>query len=318
MTSENRPIPVPPRDDPNRENLSALFDGELHGDAARFAMRRLGHDVQWRDACGRWQLLGDVLRGQASAQAPADFAARVEAALAAEQVGLAALGDREAAPAAVRPRRWRRIGGAALAASVAFIAFLSVRPDLDETASTPPPETVATTPAATGAATASTGPVASVPQVRAPAPAEAPAQPASELGLAAAAVAVAELPRRAGRQSSTRSQAQRAGLRAARETRAPLQVASAAPAGTAVATLRATGEADALHPFMPEAGEIPSRPWPRAGLPDSGAFTASYRTRGYPAGGGEARSFYPFEPRLPQQVEPAGETPIQLREGPRP
>ncbi|WP_206410081.1 sigma-E factor negative regulatory protein, partial [Lysobacter enzymogenes] len=48
-----------------RENLSALFDGELDGDAARFAFKRLGHDAQWREACGRWQLCGDVLRRRA-------------------------------------------------------------------------------------------------------------------------------------------------------------------------------------------------------------------------------------------------------------
>ena len=53
----------------DRETLSALFDGELRGDAARFALKRLGHDAQWRQACGRWQLYGDVLRGQATAVA---------------------------------------------------------------------------------------------------------------------------------------------------------------------------------------------------------------------------------------------------------
>ena len=38
----------------DRETLSALFDGELEDDAARFALRRLDHDAGWRDACSRW------------------------------------------------------------------------------------------------------------------------------------------------------------------------------------------------------------------------------------------------------------------------
>nr|WP_254696267.1 sigma-E factor negative regulatory protein [Lysobacter enzymogenes] len=49
----------------DNETLSALFDGELDGDAARFAFKRLSHDGQWREACGRWQLCGDVLRRRA-------------------------------------------------------------------------------------------------------------------------------------------------------------------------------------------------------------------------------------------------------------
>ena len=36
------------------EALSALFDGELGGDAARFALKRLDHDREWRQACERW------------------------------------------------------------------------------------------------------------------------------------------------------------------------------------------------------------------------------------------------------------------------
>lgn len=319
MMSDTRHAPASDKHAPDRETLSALFDGELHGDGARFAMRRLGHDAHWRDACGRWQLLGDVLRGQASAQAPADFAARVEAALAAERVGQAALATREDRQAAPAPRRWGRIGGAALAASVAVVAVLSLRPGLDGSASAPPQEAVATAPAPDpDVARPPEARVASVPQVNAPAPVETPAQPASELGLAAAAVAVAELPRRA-RGQSTRSQAQRAGTRAARGARAPLQVASAAPAGsTAVATLTAPMESDELHPFLPDLDEVPSRPWPRAAMPPGGAFTASYRTAGYPETGDEIRSFYPFEPRLPQQPQPRSELSSPLREGPRP
>ncbi|HUH91122.1 MAG TPA: sigma-E factor negative regulatory protein, partial [Lysobacter sp.] len=109
------------------ETLSALFDGQLHDDARRFALKRLGHDVQWRRACGRWQLAGDVLRGNAMAAAPAGFAERVMAAVA--QESLPADGAIPAIPAPGKAqvrahRRW--IGGAALAASVAMAALFVV------------------------------------------------------------------------------------------------------------------------------------------------------------------------------------------------
>ncbi|TZF80644.1 sigma-E factor negative regulatory protein, partial [Cognatilysobacter lacus] len=56
----------------DQETLSALFDGELRADARRFALRRLEHDAGWKDDCGRWQLVGDVLRRQAPIAAPGD------------------------------------------------------------------------------------------------------------------------------------------------------------------------------------------------------------------------------------------------------
>ena len=65
----------------DREALSALFDGELAGDAARFALKRLDHDQDWRDSCERWQVVGDVLRGAANPRMPSTFAARVHDAL---------------------------------------------------------------------------------------------------------------------------------------------------------------------------------------------------------------------------------------------
>ncbi|HEY9254277.1 MAG TPA: RseA family anti-sigma factor, partial [Stenotrophomonas sp.] len=60
-----------------RQQLSALIDGELPADEARFLLRRLQHDEELSGCHERWQLCGDVLRGMASAPAPADFAARV-------------------------------------------------------------------------------------------------------------------------------------------------------------------------------------------------------------------------------------------------
>ncbi|MFT4248533.1 MAG: RseA family anti-sigma factor, partial [Pseudomonas sp.] len=65
-----------------RQQLSALIDGELAADETRFLLRRLEHDEELSGCHERWQMLGDVLRGAACAPAPADFAARVRAAVA--------------------------------------------------------------------------------------------------------------------------------------------------------------------------------------------------------------------------------------------
>jgi hypothetical protein len=101
--------PLHPRED--REALSALFDGELPGDAIRFALRRLDHDAGWREACGRWQLIGDALRGEATFVAPPDFASGVMRMLAAEgAVGVVTSPASAHAMAAASPtasgRRW--------------------------------------------------------------------------------------------------------------------------------------------------------------------------------------------------------------------
>ena len=108
--------PLHPRDE--REALSALFDGELPGDAARFALKRLDHDAGWRETCGRWQMIGDALRGEAISVAPAGFAGGVMRMLDAEtQAAVASSSsEREMALAAVTSSRRRWIGGAALAA----------------------------------------------------------------------------------------------------------------------------------------------------------------------------------------------------------
>src|SRR5688572_17625227 len=112
---------IHPRDD--RETLNALFDGELSGDATRFALKRLDHDAGWRETCGRWQLIGDALRGEAIIVAPAGFATGVMRVLATEAHAVASVASSVSSSAsgfaqanAALRRRW--IGGAALAASV--------------------------------------------------------------------------------------------------------------------------------------------------------------------------------------------------------
>lgn len=267
----------------DRETLSALFDGELDGEARLFALRRLGHDESWQRACGQWQLVGDVMRRHAPIAAPSDFAARVRHAVAAEPV---------ASPAptsfAPRPPRWRTarwIGGGAIAASVALALAVSTLPlggDVAGEGGT----TVAVTPPV-GSATPA--PVAAI----AAAPAVAPVvSPSAEPGLdQPAAVATAE--------SSPRI----ATAAPRRQRPAPTAIASARsdlpsnPSDVAMLVGR-TG-----NPFNLEADEaLTARPWPRTGVAGT-AFTAGYGASGDSSG--ERPSFYPFEPRPPGEAEPA-------------
>lgn len=288
--------------DQDMETLSALFDGELQGDAARFAIKRLGHDVRWRQALGNWQQVGDALRGQAGMPAPGDFAARVLAAVSAEPAAVAASMPSAAASSAATsaaariptPARRKWIGGAALAASVAMVAMFVARPFSQDAANTPGP-------AATEFAAAPSAPIDG------PAPGEAaPSAPDAAMQIGAAALAVAEVPRRAGERRS-RGQSQRAALRAPMRQPSPA-VANAAP-GTAMAVAEPLQSPSSVNPFHPQHPEIVSRPWPRAVLPAASA-TGSY-TASYGSGTLGSPSFYPFEPRLPNTTE-AAPAPINL------
>ncbi len=276
----------------DRETLCALFDGQLRGDEARFALKRLGHDVQWREAVGRWQLYGDTLRGQANGIAAGGFAERVALAIERESMTQQIVVPQRAAGGR---RGW--IGGA-LAASVAVAALFVTRPFSNDAPSTSDPATamqIASAPAPAAAAAASS-----------PAPAPmAPTSPGPDrsLGLSAAAVAAVEVPRRATERRSSRSQNQRAALRASRQIEIPAAVATAGVAQTAIAD--AAAQPIAPKPFQPQHAEPASRPWPRAVLPQysgNGAMTASFET-----GNPTSPSFYPFEP---QSTAPsAAETP---------
>lgn len=295
MTSNQRPIDDRPdhaRSNQESETLCALFDGELRGDEARFALKRLGHDVQWRDTVGRWQLYGDALRGQAQGVAPSGFADRVALAIGQEQTQHVAMPAR-----AVGGRRaWM---GGALAASVAVAALFVTRPFSDDAPSTNSPSR---------SPQVASAPAASAPQRVASTPAPAPVIPSSPqspdrtLGMSAAAAAVAavEVPRRATERRASRTQNQRADSRVARAVVQPA-IATAAIAQTAVADAVAP-IVSPRRPFQPEHVEPASRPWPRAVLPQysgNGALTASFGTTS-----ANSPSFYPFEP---QTAMPAAE-----------
>ncbi|MCL1634009.1 sigma-E factor negative regulatory protein [Luteimonas sp. SX5] len=276
-----------------RLQLSALMDGALPPDEARFLLRRMQHDTELGGCWERWQLAGETLRGRAVAPLPADFSQRVAARVAAEPAP-------PLKPAA-QSQRWTRWGGGALAASVALLAFFMTRQQ-------PPAEALpdGAQPAQIVAASSEPSP-ASVPATPAAPPAADPnaADPNAAGALAATAVAVAEVPRRAAnrRVSSSRSQAQRAALRASARENLPVAVAASNTAADAASQPSITfhpAAASAIASSDPFASQpiAPSRPWPSATLPQfsSGALSVDY---------GTTNAYYPFQPRLPASSPPA-------------
>ncbi|MBB4126438.1 negative regulator of sigma E activity [Xanthomonas translucens] len=288
-----------------RQQLSALIDGELPADEARFVVRRLQHDEELAGCHERWQLCGDILRGRVCMPAPADFGERVRQAVVAEAQRAQTA---RASDAAGSRRAWRWGGSAALAASVAAIALFMTRERLPETAPAAAPVQVASSNAPAAAKPA--GPVAAVP----PSPSPAPADPQGDLGAAVAAapaVAIAANRRQdaAVRRGATRTQQAARGSagRAAEPVRAVAAATPSRPAATAL-PLTATTAGQALaqqhagDPFAHQAAPLQARPWPRSALAPAasgGEFTASFPRQGASA------AFYPFEPRLPADAAPA-------------
>lgn len=278
---------IPPRD-PNAshdrechdlESLSALFDGELQGDAARFACKRLVQDEQWRQSCGNWQLAGDVLRGRSMAPAPPDFAQRVQMELARE-----ALAAADASTAAVPVRR-RWMGGAALAASVAVAAWFVANPFDDGGPATPAPT-------ATIAAAAPPADLVTLPPA------------------AADPTAVLQNPQGPGdrtRRTAGRTSRPVANPRVTSAVSMPTQQVSARASVDSSDMLSGSTNTNATlaDPFrLPAPRDAAPRPWPRAVLPgyrsSSTELTAGYGTGLHNADAGvvDGPTFYPFEPRL--------------------
>jgi len=264
-----------------RQQLSALVDGELATDQARFLLRRLEHEAELSACQERWQVLGDVLRGHACAPAPAGFAQGVQAAIAADA---ARHGPSPAVPQHAARRGWKRWGGgAALAASVAAVALFMAREQLPETAPVAPQTVIATT-------------------AQLPAPAEALGTADGDAGLAAAApvvaaVAVRRADARRGSATRTRQMARGAAARLAEPERAV--AAAQAPEVPLLQQNR--------NPFANAAGTLQARPWPRSPLSpvlSQGSLNASFPAQE------RGTTFYPFEPR-PQMLQdlPAGHEP---------
>ena len=273
-----------------QQQLSAWMDGDLPSDEARFLLRRLQHDDELASRLGRWQLCGDVLRGQAQAPAPAGFAERVAAAVTAEPPLVAA------SAAVPRARGNLRLwGGGALAASVAAIALFMVRQQVPEETPVPSMARVASQSPSANSGNAGAG------------------APGSAAVLTAASVAVASVPRRqaetAQRRSATRTQ--QAASRGVASARLP-ERAVATAAAAAVPVVHAIASAPSAtsnqrDPFSNvQIGSPAARPWPRAVSPQypssSGGFNAGFSSDR------AAQTFYPFEPRMAERlpVSPSG------------
>jgi len=112
----------------HRQQLSAMLDGELSPDEAKFMLRRLEHDSELAQCWERWQICGEVLRGRADDVLPVDFAARVAVAIQAPLPrAQARLGQTWRRP---HLRAW---GGVGMAASLALVTVvLVVKPPADE------------------------------------------------------------------------------------------------------------------------------------------------------------------------------------------
>ena len=266
-----------------RQQLSALMDGALPADEARFLLRRLQHDGELAQCVDRWHVAGDVLRGEAQAILPAGFTERVAATIASEPALVPST-------AVSRTSRWssglRWGSGAALAASVALVAlFVARQPTNPGVAETPPSVASQVAEPSVAPSTAVADGPAAVATVETAVPAAI---------VTAASIATASVPRRNTIRRSTRSQSQRATIRTpARSERA--MVAAATP----------QGDASSADDIFGNTAAAPSRPWPGAVLPQvpaTGSFTVDYGSAASP-------SFYPFQPRLPDAQPASGEAP---------
>jgi negative regulator of sigma E activity len=249
-----------------RQQLSALLDGELSPDEARFLLRRLQHDPELIGRWERWQQVGDILRGRVDLPVATGFSQAVAIAVASESV---------VRPVASKSSRLRW-GGAALAASAAMVALLLARQAPDGR------PTGTQTPAAI-AVTTDTVPATSAPSTGGP---SAPAPDRTHGGELATALAVAQVPRRLAARRS-RAQAQRAAVRLASR-----QGESSQRNPAAIAQALAPAPID---PFSGQHVNFAHRPWPKALLPASpatAAFTVEYGTQSAPD-----RALYPFAPR---------------------
>lgn len=131
------------------EQLSALLDGECTAQELDAVLDAFEQSEAQAADFDRLVASRDALAGTRVDLAPAGFAAGVMAAVAAESVDVADAASDKVTPIFAPParRRWQPAAGLALAASVAAVAFLGLRP-VDDAPLLPPPATVAVAPAA--------------------------------------------------------------------------------------------------------------------------------------------------------------------------
>lgn len=272
----------------HRQQLSAMLDGELPQDQARFLRRRLQHDAELSGCFERWQVCGDLLRGRQVSLLPADFAERIARGIAEDGVVAAP------ATAARRPRLLQWGGGAALAASVALVALFAGRPGTLEQESDARP----------APAVAVTGADAPVSDATADASALAASAPEAGLAIAGAALAAAELPRRATGERSARPSTARQAVQPQADSRVSVAAAPQTTSGAAVLVDAAAAFASAPASSGLPAVDAVARPWPRASmLSADSSFSVRYGETFPSPSWGERASDSAVLPRFP--VDPA-------------
>lgn len=119
-----------------REQISALIDDELTDLERPLLLGRLQRNADLRARMGRYQLIGDVLRGGVSQASGLGIASRVQAALA-DDSGIEAPKATNSNALQVTARSfWKPAVGFAIAASVALVAILSIQ-NLQQSPDTP-------------------------------------------------------------------------------------------------------------------------------------------------------------------------------------
>lgn len=101
-----------------REQISALLDDELSGPDARQSIDTISQQDEYREVWDRYQLIGDVIRGESAGRANPSIAESVRQSLINEPAIIAAR-----KPKLVESIWVRAVAGTALAASVALLAI---------------------------------------------------------------------------------------------------------------------------------------------------------------------------------------------------
>jgi len=105
------------------DQISAFLDEELPDEECQLLVRRLTRDDQLRATFGRYALVGAILRREPGIRPQPELVSRVSDAIAGEDA-------HELSPAAAGlSKKWLRpVAGGAIAATVAVLALVSLRP----------------------------------------------------------------------------------------------------------------------------------------------------------------------------------------------
>jgi sigma-E factor negative regulatory protein RseA len=115
-----------------REMVSALTDDEVATAELELLLRRVSRDPELKACWGRYQLIGECVRGELAASADLSLAERVRQAL-----------EDEPAAVAHTPSWLKSAAGVAIAASVAMVAVFTMQPhDTGTSAGNAPSEVV--------------------------------------------------------------------------------------------------------------------------------------------------------------------------------